>query len=153
MRTFVHLLLFACAIAIAVGTFGPLLGTVEARHVRLSDLRNGFGSGQTIDQAGNQSVSLVVSLAIVLLGVALVVLLAALFGSRVLGWLGVLAGLASLGVLTWRLDEQFDHELRTDYRTLLSGSWGLYLVGGGLVLAVLCLLAPRERVVRAIPRS
>ncbi|MFE2995394.1 hypothetical protein ACFXG4_10340 [Nocardia sp. NPDC059246] len=145
MRTFVHLLLFAAAIAVAVGVFGPLVGTVDARNVQFSDLRSGFASGRSLDQIGARSGSFTTSLAIGLLGVAAVVLVAALFGSRILGWIGVLVGLAGLGVLTWRLDQRFDHELRTDYRHLLSGTWGLYLVGGGLVLSLLLLLIPRER--------
>ncbi|MGW4120667.1 hypothetical protein [Nocardia sp. NPDC004711] len=145
MRTFVHLLLFAAAIAVAVGVFGPLVGTVDARNVQFSDLRSGFASGRSLDQIGGHSGSFTTSLAIGLLGVAAVVLVAALVGSRILGWIGVLVGLAGLGVLTWRLDQRFDHELRTDYRHLLSGTWGLYLVGGGLVLSLLLLLIPRER--------
>ncbi|WP_225725308.1 MULTISPECIES: hypothetical protein [unclassified Nocardia] len=148
MRTFVHLVLFACAIAIAVGAFGPLIGTVESRHVRLTDLRDGFASGGSLDQIGGQSASFQTSLIIVLLGVAAVVLIAALFGSRIAGWLGVLVGLAALGVLAWRLDERFDHQLRSDYRHLLSGTWGLYVLGGGLLLALLSLLVPRERALR-----
>lgn len=146
MRTFVHLLLFACAIVIAVGTFGPLLGSVNARDVRLEDLRNGFDAGKTLDQVGHQSASFWSSLAVVLLGVAAVVLISALVGSRALGGLGVLAGLAALGVLAWRLYDSFDQQLRDDYRDLLNGSWGLYLVGGGLVVAFLALLFSRERV-------
>ncbi|MEU6584252.1 hypothetical protein [Nocardia sp. NPDC046763] len=145
MRTFVHLLLFAAAIAVAVGVFGPLVGTVDARNVQFTDLRNGFAPGRSLDQIGAQSGSFTTSLAIGLLGVAAVVLVAALVGSRILGWIGVLVGLAGLGVLAWRLDQRFDHELRTDYRHLLSGTWGLYLVGGGLVLSLLLLLIPRER--------
>ncbi|MFF0607820.1 hypothetical protein ACFYUD_04015 [Nocardia tengchongensis] len=145
MRTFVHLLLFAAAIAVAVGVFGPLVGTVDARNVQFTDLRNGFAQGRTLGQIGAQSGSFVTSLAIGLLGAAALVLVAALVGSRLIGWIGVLAGLAGLGVLTWRLDQRFDHELRTDYRHLLSGTWGLYLVGGGLLLSLLLLLVPRER--------
>lgn len=145
MRTFVHLLLFAAAIAVAAGVFGPLIGTVDARNVQFTDLRDGFAQGPTLDQIGAHSGSFFTSLAIGLLGAAAVVLVAALTGSRSVGWLGVLAGLAGLGVLTWRLDQRFDHELRTDYRHLLSGTWGLYLVGGGLLLSLLLLLVPRER--------
>ncbi|MFE3756494.1 hypothetical protein ACFXO9_19520 [Nocardia tengchongensis] len=145
MRTFVHLLLFVAAIAVAVGVFGPLVGTVDARNVQFTDLRNGFAQGRTLGQIGAQSGSFVTSLAIGLLGAAALVLVAALVGSRLIGWIGVLAGLAGLGVLTWRLDQRFDHELRTDYRHLLSGTWGLYLVGGGLLLSLLLLLVPRER--------
>ncbi|MGW2662456.1 hypothetical protein ACWCW7_15950 [Nocardia tengchongensis] len=145
MRTFVHLLLFAAAIAVAAGVFGPLVGTVDARNVQFTDLRNGFAQGRTLGQIGAQSGSFVTSLAIGLLGAAALVLVAALVGSRLVGWIGVLAGLAGLGVLTWRLDQRFDHELRADYRHLLSGTWGLYLVGGGLLLSLLLLLVPRER--------
>ncbi|WP_067665100.1 hypothetical protein [Nocardia miyunensis] len=145
MRTFVHLLLLLCAIAVAVGTFGPLIGTVEARHVQLTELRDGFPAGRSLDQIQAQSVSLQTSLAIVLLGVAAVILLATLFGSRLLGWLSVLVGLAALGVLAWRLDSSLGDQIRNDYHHLFSGTWGLYAVGGGLIVALLCLLVPRER--------
>lgn len=145
MRTFVHLLLLVCAVAVAVGTFGPLIGTVEARHVQLTELRDGFPAGRSLDQIQAQSVSLQTSLAIILLGVAAVILLATLFGSRLLGWLGVLVGLAALGVLAWRLDSSFDNQIRNDYHHLFSGTWGLYAVGGGLIVGLLCLLVPRER--------
>jgi len=145
MRTFVHLLLFACAIAVAVGAFGPLIGTVGARHVQLTELRDGFPAGRSLDQIQSQSVALQTSLALVVLCVAAVVLLAALFGSRILGWLGVLVGLVTIGVLAWRLNGSFDHQLRTDYQHLLTGAWGLYALGGGLIIALLCLLVPRER--------
>lgn len=145
MRTFVHLVLFVCAIAVGVGAFGPLIGTVGARDVGFGDLRNGFAGGRSLEQIGDQAVGFTTSLLIGLLGVALLVLLAALFGSRLLGWLGVLIGLGGLGVLAWRLDDQFDQRLRDDYRDLISGSWGLYLVGGALLIALLMLLIPRER--------
>ncbi|WP_024799372.1 hypothetical protein [Nocardia sp. BMG51109] len=145
MRTFVHLLLFVCAVAIAVGAFGPLIGTIDARDVRLDDLRNGFAADRTLEQIGGTSASLTSSLAIVVLVIAAIVLLAALFGSKALGWLGVLAGLAVLGVLAWRLDERFDDQLRNDYRNLLDGAWGLYLLGGGVLIALVSLLIPRER--------
>ncbi|MEV6770012.1 hypothetical protein AB0N05_15445 [Nocardia sp. NPDC051030] len=145
MRTFVHLLLFVCAIVMAVGVFGPLIGTVDARNVQFSDLRNGFASGGSLDQIGSQSGSFFSSLAIALLAVAAVVLIAALTGSRLIGWIGVLAGLAGLGILTWRLNQNFDHQLRDDYQDLLTGSWGLYLFGGALLLSLLLLLTPRER--------
>ncbi|RDI67851.1 hypothetical protein [Nocardia pseudobrasiliensis] len=151
MRTFVHLVLFACAIVMAVGAFGPLVGSLEARHVRLADLRDGVATDRTLDQLAGQSVSFQISLAVVLLGIAAVVLLAALFGSRLLGWLGVLAAIAALAVLAWRLDERFDHQLRTDYRHLLTGTWGLYLFGGATVVALLAVLVPRERTVARKP--
>ncbi|MGV9676057.1 hypothetical protein ACWDSJ_12320 [Nocardia sp. NPDC003482] len=145
MRTFVHLLLFACAIVMGVGAFGPLLGSLRARHVRLLDLRDGLPTDRGLDQLAGVSVEFYLSLALVLLCCAAVVLLAALTGSRLLGWLGVLAAIAALAVLTWRLDERFDDRLRHDYRHLLSGTWGLYLFGGATVVALLALLVPRER--------
>lgn len=145
MRAFVHLLLFACAIAMAVGAFGPLIGTVEARDVRFADLRAGFAPGSTLDQIGEQSAPVPASLTIVLLGAAAVLLVAALIGSYGLAWLGVLGGLAALSVLTWRLNERFDDQLRADYRHLFTGAWGLYLFGGGLAIALLALLPTRER--------
>lgn len=149
MRTFVHLLLFACAIAVGVGAFGPLVGTVDARNVGFVDLRDGFGSGLSLGQVGGEELSFPTTLIMVLLGVAVVILLAALIGSRALGWVGVLVGLAALGVLAWRLDDRFDQQLRDGWRDLVSGAWGLYLVGGGLVISLLLLLVPRER--RAVP--
>lgn len=145
MRTFVHLVLFACAVAIAVGAFGPLVGSVDARDVKLVDLRDGLPASRSLDQLGGQSASIHTSLALALLVIAAVVLLAALFGSRALGWLGVLAGLVAIGVLTWRLDQRYGDQLRDDYRHLLSGTWGLYLLGGGVIIALLALLVPRER--------
>jgi hypothetical protein len=149
MRTFVHLVLFVCAIAMAVGAFGPFVGTVEARHVRLVDLRNGLATGRSLDQIGGQSVSVQASLTLALLIIAAVMLVAALTGFRPAGALAVLAGLAALGLLAWRLDQRFDHQLRTDYQHLLTGTWGLYLFGGGVVVAALALLVPRERAVPA----
>ncbi|MFI6868943.1 hypothetical protein [Nocardia sp. NPDC050406] len=154
MRTFVHLLLFVAAIVIAVGSFGPFVGTVGGREIGFDDIRSGFASGRTLEDIGGRSVSFLNSLTLALLCVAAVILLAALFGSRLLGWLGVIAGFAALGVAAWRLNERFDDRFRGEYRDLLTGAWGLYLVGGGLVLALLCLLVPRERALSspALPR-
>ncbi|WP_306364093.1 hypothetical protein [Nocardia sp. CC227C] len=145
MRTSVHLLLFVVAIAMGVGAFGPLISTVQARDVRFEDLREGFAPGVTLEQLGEQNAALWSSLAIVLLGAAAAVMLAALTGSRGVAWLGILAGLAGLAALTWRLNERFDDQLRDSARDLFSGTWGLYLFGGGLLIALLAALAPRER--------
>ncbi|GAB4586706.1 hypothetical protein [Nocardia sp. IFM 10818] len=149
MRTFVHLALFASAIAMAVGAFGPLVGAVEGRNIAFEDLRDGFPAGQTLEQVDGQSGSFVTSVTVALLIIAAVVLLAALFGSRVLGWLGVLAGVVVLGVLAWRLDESFG--LFDNYRDLLGDTWGLYAFGGGLIVALLALLVPRERAAARTP--
>lgn len=145
MRTFVHLVLFVCAIVMAVGAFGPLLGTIEPHNVALVDLRDGFAAGRSLTQIGGHTTAFWTSMTVVLLGAAAAVLLAALVGSRLLGWLGVVVAVGTLGVLAWRLDERFDQQLRHDYSHLLNGKWGLYLIGGGLVVTLLSLLVPRER--------
>ncbi|RMI27858.1 hypothetical protein [Nocardia stercoris] len=146
MRTFVHLVLFACAIALGVGTFGPLVDSVSARHLRFTELRDGLPTGSTFAGLAGRDVGFNSALTPLLLIVAGLILIAALVGSRLLGWLGVLAGFGLLGVFAWRFDQRFDAQLRDDYRTLLSGTWGLYLVGGALVVALLALLVPKERV-------
>ncbi len=129
----------------AVGAFGPFIGVVEARHIRLVDIRDGFATGIPLDGVQAQTPQLRASYTAVLLIVALVMLLAGLFGSRVLGWLGVLAGVAAIAVPAWRLNERFGTELHDDYRHLLSGTWGLYLFAGGVIVAALALLIPGER--------
>ncbi|WP_067541868.1 hypothetical protein [Nocardia crassostreae] len=149
MRTFVHLAQFASAIAMAVGAFGPLVGAVEGRNIAFEDLRDGFPAVQTLEQVDEQSGSFATSLTLVLLIVAAVVLLAALFGSRALGWLAVLAGVVVLGVLAWRLDESFG--LFDNYRDVLGDPWGLYAFGGELIVALLALLIPRERTAARTP--
>jgi small-conductance mechanosensitive channel len=145
MRAVVHLVLFACGVVMAVGAFGPFVGVVQARHIRLVDIRDGFATGIPLDGVQAQAAQLRASYTVVLLLVALVMLLAGLFGSRVLGWLAVLAGIAAIAVPAWRLDQRFDRQLRDDYQHLLTGTWGLYLFGGAVVVAVLALLVPGER--------
>ncbi|WP_067702974.1 hypothetical protein [Nocardia jejuensis] len=145
MRTSVHLLLFVCAIVMAVGVFFPLLGPIDARNVQFADLRNGFPTGSSLDQIGSQSGGFFGSLMAGLLGAALLILIAALSGFRLIGWVGNLAGLAGFGVLGWRLYQVAEQQLREDYRTLIEGSWGLYLVGGALVVSFFLLSSPRER--------
>ncbi len=140
-----HLLLFVCAVAMAGGTFGPLVGTLGARDVRFADLRDGFAPDRALDQIGSRSVTFTSSLEVVLLGAAIAVLLAAMIGSYSLAWLGVLSGLATLLALAWRLNERFDQQLSTQYRDLFSGAWGLYLFGGGLIVALLLLMMRQER--------
>ena len=145
MRTVVHLVLFACGVVMAVGAFGPFIGIVEVRHIRLADMRDGFATGIPLDGVQAQAPPLRESYTVVLLIVALVMLLAGLFGSRILGWLGALAGLAALAVPAWRLNERFGDLLRDDYHHLLTGTWGLYLFGGGVIVALVALLVPGER--------
>lgn len=124
MRAVVHLVLFACGVVMAVGAFGPFVGVVQARHIRLADIRDGFATGIPLDGVQAQATQLRASYTVVLLLVALVMLLAGLFGSRVLGWLAVLAGIAAIAVPAWRLDQRFDRQLRDDYQHLLTGTWG-----------------------------
>lgn len=145
MRTFVHLVLFVCAIAVAVGAFLPLVGGIEPSDVALVDLRDGFPPGFTFEQVENQAVVFYRSMTALLLGAAVLLLIAALVGSRVAGWLGVIVGIGAAAVFGWRLDDRVGDVVRDNYDTLLTGRWGLYLAGGGLILALLALLVPKER--------
>ncbi len=94
MRTLVHLVLLICGIAVAVGSFMYVLaGGVKPDNVRLEDLRDGFPAGWAIEQLGDQSVTFYRSMAILLLAAAVLILIAALFGSRIAAWIGIIVGL------------------------------------------------------------
>ncbi|WAM15243.1 hypothetical protein [Rhodococcus sp. JS3073] len=144
MRTFVHLVLFACAIAVVVGAFFPIVGEIQPSDVALIDLRDGFPTGFTFEQVENQSVVFYKSATALLLLAAILLLVAALVGSRAAGWLGVIVGVGTSAVFLWRLDDRVGDFVRDNYDNLLSGRWGLYLVGG-LAIALLALLVPKER--------
>ena len=144
MRAFVHLLLFACGIAIGVGAFLPLLGDIELRDLAIADLRNGIPSGRTLDQLGASAASFGRSAIVPVLVAALLILLAGLSGSRLAGWLGLLLGWGTIGVAAWRMAGPYGEIVRAGYRDLLH-PWGLGLVCGGLALALLALLGPPER--------
>ncbi|RZL77112.1 MAG: hypothetical protein EOP32_26230 [Rhodococcus sp. (in: high G+C Gram-positive bacteria)] len=145
MRTFVHLVLFACAVAVAVGAFLPIVGEIQPSDVALVDLREGFPTGFTFEQVENQAVVFYRSMTAPLLLAAVLLLAAALGGSRGAGWLGVIVGIGTTAVFLWRLDDRVGDFVRDNYDTLLSGRWGLYLAGGGLIIALLALLVPKER--------
>ncbi|WP_172650893.1 hypothetical protein [Rhodococcus opacus] len=145
MRTFVHLVLFACAIAVAIGAFLPVVGGISPGDVAVIDLRDGFTTGVTVEQIENQAVTFYTSMTALLLGAAVLLLVAALVGSRAAGWLGVIVGIGTLAVFFWRLDDRVGDYLRDNYNALLADRWGLYLAGGGLIIALLALLVPKER--------
>ncbi|CAG7636767.1 hypothetical protein SIM91_05185 [Rhodococcus opacus] len=145
MRTFVHLVLFACAIAVAIGAFLPVVGGIAPGDVALIDLRDGFPTGITVEQIENQTVTFYMSMTELLLVAAVVLLVAALVGSRAAGWLGVIVGIGTIAVFFWRLNDRVGDYLRDNYETVLADRWGLYLAGGGLIIALLALLVPKER--------
>ena len=145
MRTFVHLVLFACAIAVAIGAFLPVAWGIAPGDVAVIDLRDGFPAGVTVEQIESQAVTFYTSMTALLLGAAVLLLVAALVGSRAAGWLGVIVGIGTLAVFFWRLNERVGDYLRDNYDTVLTDRWGLYLAGGGLIIALLALLVPRER--------
>jgi len=145
MRTFVHLVLFACAIAVAIGAFLPVAWGIAPGDVAVIDLRDGFPSGITVEQIENQVVTFYESMTALLLGAAVLLLVAALVGSRAAGWLGVIVGVGTLAVFFWRLNDSVGDYLRDNYDTVLTDRWGLYLAGGGLIVALLALLVPKER--------
>ncbi|MFC9841134.1 hypothetical protein ACFVKB_46425 [Rhodococcus sp. NPDC127530] len=145
MRTSVHLVLFACAIAVAIGAFRPVAWSIAPGDVALIDLRDGFPTGITVEQIENQAVTFYKSMMALLLGAAVLLLVAALVGSRAAGWLGVIVGIGTLAVFFWRLNDRVGDYLRDNYDTVLTDRWGLYLAGGGMIIALLALLIPKER--------
>ena len=145
MRSFIHLVLFACAIAVAVGAFLPVVGGITPGDVALVDLRDGFPTGITVEQIEDQAVTFYESMTALLLGAAGVLLVAALVGSRAAEWLGVIVGIGTLAVFGWRLDDGVGDYLRGNYDTVLTDRWGLYLAGGGLIVAFVALLVPKGR--------
>lgn len=146
MRTFVHLVLLLCGIAVAIGSFLSVLDGVKPRNVRLEDLRDGFPAGSSIEQIGGQSVKFYLSMAILLLAAAVFILIAALVGSRLAGWIGIIVGLGTLGTFYYRVNDQFDNIVRENYSTMVTNQTGFILTAGGLVIALLACLVPRTRV-------
>jgi hypothetical protein len=144
MRTFVHVVLLICGIAVAVGSFMSILAGVKPGDVRLEDLRDGFPAGWVIEQIADQSVPFYRSMMILLLGSAVAILIAAVFGSRLAAWAGVIVGLATLGTFYYRVNDQFDNIIRENYSTILTNQTGFILTVGGLALALLMCLVPRE---------
>ena len=53
------------------------------------------------------------SMTALLLGAAVLLLVAALVGSRAAGWLGVIVGIGTLAVFGWRLNDRVGDYLRT----------------------------------------
>ncbi|OUS90216.1 hypothetical protein [Rhodococcus sp. NCIMB 12038] len=146
MRSFIHLVLFACAIAVAIGAFLPVAGGITPGDVAVIDLRDGFPTGITdVEQIENQAVTFYKSMTALLLGAAGLLLVAALVGSRAAEWLGVMVGIGTLAVFGWRLNDRVGDYLRDNYDSVLTDRWGLYLAGGGLVVAFVALLVPKGR--------
>ncbi|GCE38432.1 hypothetical protein Rhow_001484 [Rhodococcus wratislaviensis] len=146
MRSFIHLVLFACAIAVAIGAFLPVVGGITPGDVAVIDLRDGFPIGITdVEQIENQAVTFYKSMTALLLGAAALLLVAALVGSRAAEWLGVMVGIGTLAVFGWRLNDRVGDYLRDHYDSVLTDRWGLYLAGGGLIVAFVALLVPKGR--------
>ncbi|MFC9549728.1 hypothetical protein ACFTWF_02625 [Rhodococcus sp. NPDC056960] len=145
MRSFIHLVLFACAIAVAIGAFLPIVGGIAPGDVAVIDLRDGFPTGITVEQIGDQAVTFYKSMTVLLLGAAALLLVAALVGSRAAEWVAVIVGIGTIAVFGWRLDDRVGDYLRDNYDTVLTDRWGLYLAGGGLIVALVALLVPTGR--------
>lgn len=145
MRTFVHLILLLCGIAIGAGAFLPVLEGTKPTNVRLEDLRDGFPAGWVLEQLGDQSVTFYRSMAILVLAAGVLIVIAALFGSRLLSWLGVIVGLVALGAFYYRVDQAFGDYVREHYSTVLTNQLGFALIAGGLLVALLASLVPREK--------
>ncbi|CAM2931679.1 hypothetical protein [Skermania piniformis] len=144
MRALVHLLLFASGIAVGFGGLLPLLGDVEFRDITLTVLRDGFPDQPTLEQLGAVNASVTNSATLPMLVAAVLIVLGGLTGARFLAWLGVLTGFATVGLTIWRVAEPLGEVIRASYPDLIH-PWGVALVGGGLLVALLALMAPRER--------
>nr|WP_271212897.1 hypothetical protein [Rhodococcus wratislaviensis]GLK39689.1 hypothetical protein GCM10017611_65600 [Rhodococcus wratislaviensis] len=105
--------MFACAIAVAVGAFRPAAWGIAPGDVAVIDLRDGFPTAVTVEQIENQAVTFYKSMMALLLGAAVLLLVAALVGSRAAGWLGVIVGIGTLVVFFWRLNDLVCEYLRT----------------------------------------
>ncbi|WP_027503376.1 hypothetical protein [Rhodococcus sp. UNC363MFTsu5.1] len=145
MRTWVHFVLLLCGIAIGIGAFLPIMQEVTPTEVEIRDLINGFPSGWALEQLGDQSVTFYKSMAMLLVASAVLLLLSALVGSRALGWAGVIVGVITLAAFFFRVNERFGDAFRDHASNLLSNQMGLNLVAGGLVVALLACLVPREK--------
>ncbi|QSE84529.1 hypothetical protein [Rhodococcus koreensis] len=145
MRSFVHVVLFACAIAVAIGAFLPVVGGISPGDVAVIDLRDGFPAGITVEQIENQAVTFYRSMTVLLLGAAALLLVAAWVGSCAAEWVGVIGGIGTLAVFGWRLNDRVGDYLRDNSDTVFTDRWGLYLAGGGLIVALVALLVPKER--------
>jgi predicted phage tail protein len=145
MRTWVHFVLLLCGIAVGIGAFLPIMQGTNPTNVAIDDLRNGFPAGWALEQIGDQSVTFYKSMAMLLVIAAVLILLSALVGSRILGWLGVIVGAITLGASFFRVDERFGDQFRDQASNLLSNQMGLNLLVGGLVVALLACLVPREK--------
>jgi hypothetical protein len=58
---------------------------------------------------------------------------------------GVIGGIGTLAVFGWRLNDRVGDYLRDNSDTVFTDRWGLYLAGGGLIVALVALLVPKER--------
>ncbi|MFF2110140.1 hypothetical protein [Rhodococcus koreensis] len=145
MRSFVHVVLFACAIAVAIGAFLPVVGGISPGDVAVIDLRDGFPAGITVEQIENQAVTFYRSMTVLLLGAAALLLVAAWVGSCAAEWVGVIVGIGTLAVFGWRLNDRVGDYLRDNSDIVFTDRWGLYLAGGGLIVALVALLVPKER--------
>ncbi|MCZ4590064.1 hypothetical protein O4328_41655 [Rhodococcus opacus] len=105
--------MFACAIAVAIGAFRPVAWGIAPGDVAVIDLRDGFPTAVTVEQIENQAVTFYKSMMALLLRAAVLLLVAALVGSRAAGWLGVIVGIGTLVVFFWRLNDLVGEYLRT----------------------------------------
>ncbi len=54
-------------------------------------------------------------------------------------------GIGTLGTFYYRVNDQFDNVIRENYSTILTNQTGFILTAGGLILALLACLVPREK--------
>jgi FtsH-binding integral membrane protein len=124
--------LLVAALLVGVGGFLPWLHGHSVAHIPLRDLVHGINGHQT---------TLAQSMADVLVGCALVALLAAFFGSRILAALAGVVGLA-LVVAWFVLEEHALSPHRLGATQLQTGFW---VTAAGVLLAIFGAVMLRRR--------
>jgi hypothetical protein len=144
MRSFVDLGMFLSAIAVGIGTFLPVVGGVRATEIPLAALRDGF-DGNELSMLAGTDLPLHTSLAIPLAAAAILMLLAALFDSIPVGWVGAILCSAVVVLLAVRVQQSFGEYVRDNHSTVLTNQNGFVLLLSGTVVAVLCSLISVRR--------
>lgn len=137
MRSFVDLGLFLAAVALGIGSVLPVVGGVRPTEIPLGALESGFPAGDLVGIA-TPGLPLYESLAVPLVVASLLLLLAALFDSVLLGWFGTILGVAT-AVLFWvRIFQVHGEYLQLNRSTALTNQNGSVLLLSGVVVALLC---------------
>lgn len=137
MRSFVDLGLFLAAVALGIGSVLPVVGGVRPTEIPLDALGNGFPVGELAGIA-SAGLPLYQSLAVPLVLAAILLLVAALFDSVLVGWLGTIVGIATAALFWFRIFQSHGEYVRLNSSTALTNQNGSVLLLSGVVVALLC---------------